>query len=86
MNKLREECGVAGVFSVSEASRLLYLSLFALQHRGQEASGIVTFDQNQDAGLPPKIHVHKAFGLVSDGISETVLARLQGNMGVGHVR
>ena len=86
MNKLREECGVAGVFAVSEASRLLYLALFALQHRGQEASGMVTFDQTQDAGLLPKIHVHKAFGLVSDGMSETVLARLQGNMGVGHVR
>jgi amidophosphoribosyltransferase len=44
------------------------------------------FDQNHNGALPPKIHVHKAFGLVSDGISESVLTRLQGNMGVGHVR
>ncbi|MCX6116640.1 MAG: amidophosphoribosyltransferase, partial [Proteobacteria bacterium] len=90
-NKLREECGVAGVFGHKDASRLLYLSLFALQHRGQEATGIVTFSETNRDDLQrqePKIalHVHKAFGLVGDTFSEDVLVKLNGRFGVGHVR
>ncbi len=90
-DQLHEECGVAGVFGHKDASRLLYLSLFALQHRGQEASGIVTFeevDRNDTERSDPKIalHVHKSFGLVGDKISDEVMERLKGEMGVGHVR
>jgi amidophosphoribosyltransferase len=85
-SKLREECGVAGVFGLEDASRLIYLALFALQHRGQEAAGIVTFDRSPLEMAKINLHVHKAFGLVADGITEPVLERLRGNYGVGHVR
>lgn len=84
--KLKEECGVAGVFGVEKASRILYLSLFAMQHRGQEAAGMVTFDRPQNAPEKLELHVHKAFGLVADGVTEAVLQRLKGHFGVGHVR
>ena len=84
--KLKEECGVAGVFGVENASRMLYLALFAMQHRGQEAAGMVTFDRPHDTPEKLELHVHKAFGLVADGVTETVLQRLKGPFGVGHVR
>jgi amidophosphoribosyltransferase len=84
--KLKEECGVAGVFGVENASRVLYLSLFAMQHRGQEAAGMVTFDRPQNAPEKLELHVHKAFGLVAEGVTEAVLQRLKGDFGVGHVR
>lgn len=86
--KMREECGVAGVFGLKDAGRLIYLSLFALQHRGQEASGIVTFGDplTQAPHTGRRLHIHKAFGLLVDSIDEGVLNRLHGHMGVGHVR
>ena len=84
--KLKEECGVAGVFGVENASRTLYLALFAMQHRGQEAAGMVTFDRPHDTPEKLELHVHKAFGLVAEGVTETVLQRLKGLFGVGHVR
>ncbi len=84
--KLKEECGVAGVFGVENASRMLYLALFAMQHRGQEAAGMVTFDRPHDTPEKLELHVHKAFGLVAEGVTETVLQRLKGLFGVGHVR
>jgi amidophosphoribosyltransferase len=88
LDKFKDECGVAGVFGLKDASHLLYLSLFALQHRGQEACGIVTFSQaaTQSANSGPSLHVHKAFGLVADNFSSEILGRLEGLMGVGHVR
>mgnify|MGYP001363145890 CR=1 FL=1 len=46
-NSLHEECGVAGVISSSDAARLIYLSLYALQHRGQEACGLVTLESKK---------------------------------------
>lgn len=85
-DKLREECGVAGIYGVQDASRLLYLGLFALQHRGQEAAGIVTFERTGASSEHLKLHVHKAFGLVAEGVNESVLERLKGHFGVGHVR
>ncbi len=87
-DKFKDECGVVGVFGLKDASHLLYLSLFALQHRGQEACGIVTFSHaaTQSANSGPFLHVHKAFGLVADNFSSEILSRLQGSMGVGHVR
>lgn len=84
--KLREECGVAGVFGVSDASKMIYLALFALQHRGQEAAGMVTFDRPGHSPDKIDLHVHKAFGLVTDGIDSQVIDRLKGAYGVGHVR
>jgi amidophosphoribosyltransferase len=87
--RLKEECGVAAVFGLSDASRLIYLSLFALQHRGQEACGIVTFDEAWSEGLQSvktDIYQHKAFGLVGDSVTQTVTDRLRGQLGIGHNR
>ncbi len=80
MAGLNEECGVAGVFGDPEAARLLYLALYALQHRGQEASGIVTFDSRG------YFHSHKDFGLVRDAFTSEHLAKLLGHSGIGHNR
>lgn len=87
-DKFKDECGVVGVFGLKDASHHLYLSLFALQHRGQEACGIVTFSATTPESIQggPSLHVHKAFGLVADNFSSEILSRLQGSMGVGHVR
>jgi amidophosphoribosyltransferase len=76
---LKEECAVAGIFGHQECSHLLYLCLFALQHRGQEACGIVTLN-NQT------LYSHKSFGLVGDSFSEEKLKSLDGAIGVGHNR
>jgi amidophosphoribosyltransferase len=80
---LREECGVMGVIGDPEAANLIYLGLYALQHRGQEACGIVTFDcANGDC----IVNDHKASGLVSDSVTREVIETLKGDVGVGHVR
>lgn len=86
--KFREECGVAGVFRVHDAGKILYLSLFALQHRGQEAFGIVTFNRikNERDATVTTMASHKSIGLVTDSVDETILNRLSGGDGVGHVR
>lgn len=84
--KLREECGVAAVYGLTEASQLIYLALFALQHRGQEAAGVVTFDRPMESPDKVNLHVHKSFGLVADSIDEAVIQKLKGQFGVGHVR
>ncbi|MBN1865793.1 amidophosphoribosyltransferase [Candidatus Sumerlaeota bacterium] len=74
-----EACGVVGVFNHPEASKLAYLALYALQHRGQESAGIVSTDGK-------RLFVHKAHGLVADVFDETILDRLTGSMAIGHVR
>ncbi len=79
MPKLKEECGVFGIYNNLEASNLTYLGLHALQHRGQESAGIVTSD-----GV--NLHKHRDMGLVSDIFSEEVLADLPGKNAIGHVR
>lgn len=82
MSKLREECGVFGVFSQStaELAHTVYYGLFALQHRGQESAGIVV----NDRGL---FHTYKDVGLVNDVFTPTVLDDLgPGNIAIGHVR
>jgi amidophosphoribosyltransferase len=85
--KLKEECGIAGLYGGSEAGRVLYLALFALQHRGQEAAGIVTFDTNVSGEVcSPHIASHKALGLIAGSMSEAMIDRLQGDGGIGHVR
>ena len=79
-DKLHEECGVFGLFGRDDAGALTTLGLHALQHRGQEAAGIVTFDGRQ-------FHTHKALGQVGDNFSsESVIQRLPGTSAVGHVR
>src|SRR5438552_1092057 len=78
-DKLHEECGVMGVYGHPEASKLTYLGLYALQHRGQEAAGIVSSDGKI-------LHHHRQMGLVADVFDEAVLARLPGDSAIGHVR
>ncbi len=75
----RHECGVCGIFNHSEAARLAYFGLYALQHRGQESAGIVSSDGENT-------HIHKAMGLVPDVFTEEDLQRLKGHLAVGHVR
>lgn len=79
MPKLKEECGVFGIYGHVEASNLTYLGLHALQHRGEESAGIVTSDSGN-------LHKHRDMGLVSDIFSEEVLAKLTGENAIGHVR
>ena len=79
-DKLHEECGVFGVYNHPDAAALTALGLHALQHRGQEASGIVTFDGE-------KFLSEKHLGLVSDNFSRpSVIKRLEGRNSVGHNR
>ncbi|HSK39971.1 MAG TPA: amidophosphoribosyltransferase [Arenibaculum sp.] len=79
-DKLREECGVFGINKHTAASAMAALGLHALQHRGQEAAGIITHDGEQ-------FHAHHAMGHVGDNFSsEAVIGRLKGNAAVGHVR
>ena len=76
---LREECGVFGIFGTQEAARLTYLGLHALQHRGQESSGMVVGD-----GEVWKRHV--GMGWVDQVYDHNVLAQLQGDIAIGHNR
>ncbi len=80
MAGFREECGVVGVMGDPEAAKLIYLGLYALQHRGQEAAGIVTINETG------ALQGHKAFGLVGDGFTADILSRLEGRSGIGHNR
>jgi len=79
-DKLHEECGVFGVYNHEDSAALTALGLHALQHRGQEAAGIVTFDGK-------KFISERHPGLVSDNFTKTsVINRLLGNSAVGHNR
>ena len=73
-------CGIIGVSGVPDASRVAYLGLYSLQHRGQESAGIVAVD---GAGVARS---HRGMGLVSDVFGETVLAGLPGDVAIGHTR
>ena len=78
--KLKEECGVFGISNIQDASTLTALGLHALQHRGQEGCGIVSFDGE-------KYHSEKRFGLVGDNFNkEKVLKKLPGKFAIGHNR
>jgi amidophosphoribosyltransferase len=74
-----DHCGVCGVFGHAEAAKLVYLGLYALQHRGQESAGIVT-----STGLD--LVTHKGMGLVEEIFKPEVLARLPGDVAIGHTR
>ena len=78
-DKLHEECGVVAIYGHPEASKLAYLSLYALQHRGQESAGIASSNGEQ-------LELHKAMGLVSDIFTADVLARVPGSLAIGHTR
>ncbi|NJK39267.1 MAG: amidophosphoribosyltransferase [Oscillatoriales cyanobacterium RM2_1_1] len=79
-DKPEEACGVFGVYAPGEdVAKLAYFALYALQHRGQEAAGIATFEGET-------LHLHKDMGLVSQVFNESVLNQLPGNLAVGHTR
>jgi amidophosphoribosyltransferase len=78
-DKLHDECGVVGVYGHPEAAKLAYLGLYALQHRGQESTGIVASDGSD-------IHAEIGMGRVNDFFNETRLAALQGHLAIGHNR
>ena len=78
-DKLHEECGVVAIYGHPEASKLAYLSLYALQHRGQESAGIAASDGEQ-------LRLHKSMGLVSDIFTADALARVPGSLAIAHTR
>ncbi len=79
-DKLREECGVFGVWGADGAAALVALGLHALQHRGQEAAGMTSFDGQA-------FHSHRGMGHVADNFeNEAVIRRLAGRAAIGHVR
>ena len=79
-DKPREECGIFGIHGHAESAAHTALGLHALQHRGQEAAGIVSHDGEH-------FHSHRSLGLVGDSFgSETVIKRLKGGAAIGHVR
>src|SRR5256712_8268329 len=78
-DRLREECGVFGIWGAENAARLTYAGLYALQHRGQESAGIVATD-----GM--EFRHHKGVGLVPDVFAGNVLDTLPGSIAIGHNR
>jgi amidophosphoribosyltransferase len=77
--KGREACGVVGVYGHPEASKMVYLGLYAVQHRGQESCGITSSDSDS-------LHAIKRMGLVADAFKAEELGKLPGKLAVGHVR
>jgi amidophosphoribosyltransferase len=77
--RLKEHCGLFGIFGHKQASWLTYLGLYALQHRGEESCGIVSTDAEE-------FYMHKDMGLVADVFNEEGLSRLKGDLAVGHTR
>jgi amidophosphoribosyltransferase len=75
----REECALMGVYGHPEAANLVYLGLYALQHRGQEGSGIVSSDGTL-------LLSHRGLGLVADVYDEEIISRLNGSLAIGHNR
>ncbi len=73
------DCGIFGIYGHPEASKITYLGLYGLQHRGQESSGIVTSDGK-------RLYSHRQMGLVADIFNEDVLKKLPGHIAVGHNR
>lgn len=78
-DKPKEHCGLFGIYGKNQASWFTYLGLYALQHRGQEACGIISSDRNQ-------LYFHKEMGLVNDVFNAEIIRRLKGDLAMGHVR
>jgi amidophosphoribosyltransferase len=78
-DKFHDECGIVGIYACPEAAKLAYLGLYALQHRGQESTGIVSSD-----GV--EMHAEVGMGRVNDFFNEERLARLRGELAIGHNR
>ncbi len=78
-DRFHDECGVVGVFGHPEAANLAYLSLYALQHRGQESAGIVSAQGDC-------LISHRGLGLVADVFKEEIIRKLEGTAAIGHNR
>jgi amidophosphoribosyltransferase len=78
-DKFHDECGVVAIYGHPEASKLAYLGLYSLQHRGQESAGICTSDGQE-------VHTHKTMGHVADIFTSEVLETLPGDKAIGHTR
>lgn len=85
MDKLGEECGVFGIYDFDghDVASTIYYGLFALQHRGQESCGIAVSDT---AGPKGQVQSYKGMGLVNEVFTEDIFEKMQGDIGVGHVR
>ena len=79
LDKFHDECGVFAIYGHPEASKMAYLGLYALQHRGQESAGVCTSDGKE-------IHCHKAMGHVADIFTPSVVSELPGELAIGHTR
>lgn len=78
-DKLKEECGVFGVYGHPDAAALSYYGLHALQHRGEESAGICTSDRGE-------FHYHRGMGLVKEVFDQGRIESLPGDRSIGHVR
>ncbi len=77
--EIHEECGVFAVYQIDHAAEISYYGLHALQHRGQEACGIITVDQD-------KFYKMKGLGLITEVFNDSHIKNLPGSMAIGHVR
>ncbi len=78
-NGIHEGCAVFGIYGAPDAAQLTYLGLYALQHRGQESSGIITSDGK-------RVYEHRGMGLVSKVYNDEIRSSLKGNLAIGHNR
>jgi len=87
MRQINEECGIFGIYNAPDAARKIYYGLHALQHRGQESSGIVTSTYDE-AKKRPVMQAHRDHGLVLDVYSDPAIfeTKLMGDAGIGHNR
>src|SRR6266481_1970819 len=72
-------CGIFGIANHSDPARMAFLGLYALQHRGQESTGMSSSDGSQ-------VYTHKSMGYVADVFSQDLLNRLKGTIAIGHTR
>jgi amidophosphoribosyltransferase len=79
MRRVKDHCGLFGIFGVPDAVELTYLGLYAQQHRGQESAGIASIQEGRLAS-------HKGMGLVADVFNRDQIARLRSHAAIGHVR
>lgn len=79
LDVLKHNCGVFGIYNNENASWLTYLGLYALQHRGQESAGMVSYNGEE-------FFIHKGMGLVNDVFNEASIEQLRGRTAIGHVR